>query len=78
MFHDGYTMVGMHAGWWLLWAVLIGVALFAAWGRAGRQGSRPRETPHEVLRRRLAAGEITPPQYEERKALLDRDIATPT
>jgi len=26
-----------------------------------------------VLRRRLANGEITPPQYEERKALLDRD-----
>jgi uncharacterized membrane protein len=26
-----------------------------------------------MLRRRLAAGEITPQEYEDRKALLDRD-----
>jgi uncharacterized membrane protein len=38
-----------------------------------RRDDRPRETPHEVLRRRLASGEIAPMEYEERKALLDRD-----
>ena len=38
-----------------------------------RRGDHPRETPHEVLRRRLANGEITPQEYEGRKALLDRD-----
>lgn len=73
MFHDGSYMVGMHGFWWLFWLLMIGVLLFYGWGRPGRHGERLRETPHEVLHRRLASGEITPQQYEERKALIDRD-----
>ncbi len=75
MFYDGGYMVGMHAWWWLFWVVLLGVLLFAVWGRPGRTGGRRRETPLEVLQRRLASGEITPEQYEQRRALLDRDAA---
>ena len=66
-------MGGMHGLWWLFWLVLIGVLVFYTWGRPGEQRRRPRETPHEALHRRLANGEINPEQYEERKALLDRD-----
>jgi putative membrane protein len=74
MFYDhGYFMAGMHVLWWLFWIVLVGAILLGGWGRLDRHQGRPRETPHEVLQRRLAAGEITPQQYEERKALLDRD-----
>ena len=73
MFYDGaYFMGGMHALWWLFWVVLIAVIVFYGWGKPSVR-HRPRETPHEVLRRRLANGEIAPDQYEERKALLDRD-----
>ena len=72
-------MGGMHGWWWLFLLLVIGAVLFYGWGRPGRRGDRPRETqdetPHEVLRRRLASGEITPQQYEERKALLDRDAS---
>lgn len=77
MFNDGwgYAMGGMHWLWWIFWLVLVGVIVFYGWGRAGEQRRGPRETPHEVLRRRLASGEITPEQYEQRKALLDRDAA---
>ena len=73
MFHDGGYMVGMHAGWWLVWVVMI-VLLFVAMraGATWRQHAG-REDPGAVLQRRLATGEITPQQYEERKALLDRD-----
>lgn len=78
MFHDGTCMVGMHAGWWPLWILLICLVLFAGWGRASSRCDRSRQTPREALRHRLAAGEITPPQYEEHKALLDRDAASPT
>lgn len=77
MFYDGAYMGGMHAWGWLFWALVIGVVLFAGWGRSGRRGGHPRETPLEVLKRRLASGEITPQQYEERKALLDRDSTGP-
>ena len=76
MFYDGgYFMGGMHALWWLFWIALVGVLLYVGFGRSGGRRRPPRETPLEVLQRRLAAGAITPQQYEERKALLDRDGA---
>ena len=81
MFYDGGYMGGMHGGWWIFLLLVIGAALFYAWQRPGRRSDAPaeklqdklQETPHEVLRRRLASGAITPQQYEEHKALLDRD-----
>ena len=73
MFHDGGYMVGMHAWWWLFWVILIGVLFVALRGGSARRQSAGHESPRAVLQRRLAAGAITPQQYEERKALLDRD-----
>lgn len=73
LYDGGYYMGGMHGLWWFFWVVLIGVLVFYGWGNPSEQRPRPRETPLEVLQRRLAGGEITPDQYEERKALLDRD-----
>ena len=79
MGYDGgyYMMGGMHGLWWLFWVVLLGVLVFSGWGRAGdwrnRSGPTLRDTPHELLHRRLAGGELTPAEYEERKSLRDRD-----
>lgn len=71
----GYFMGGMHWLWWIFWIALVGAIVFYGWGRPNAQPRRSRETPYEVLRRRLASGEVTTDQYEERKALLDRDGA---
>ena len=61
----------------LLSILVIGIALFYVWQRPSRRGDAPEyklpDDPHEVLRGRLARGAITPQQYEELKALLDRD-----
>ena len=74
MFYDGgMFMGGLHWLWWIFWLVLIGGLVYATWGRPSEQRRRARETPHEALQRRLANGEITPEEYEKRKALLDRD-----
>ena len=74
MFYDGgYFMGGMHGLWWIFWVLLIGVLVFYLSGRRGDPRRPARETPHEILQRRLAAGEIAPEEYEKRKALLDRD-----
>lgn len=76
MFYDGGYMVGMHGLWWVFWILVIGAVTYMAWGRGDRAGGdadSARETPQQVLQRRLASGEITPQQYDERKALLDRD-----
>ena len=77
MFHDGsYYMGGMHGLWWLFWIALIGALVYAARRRPSERRLGFRETPHEVLRRRLASGEIDAQEYEQRKALLDRDAGT--
>ena len=81
MFYNGGYMGGMHGGWWIFWLLMIGAALIYAWQRPGRRGDEragtphemPQEKPHEILRKRLASGAITPQQYEESKTLLDRD-----
>ena len=74
--HGGYYMGGMHGLWWIFWVVLIGVIVFYGWGRSGEKRPHSRETPYEVLQRRLADGQITPDEYEKRKALLDRDASS--
>ena len=77
MFQDyGYYMVGMHAFWWVFWIILVMAILFGGWGSSERRQNRRRETPHEVLRRRLANGEIKPEEYEQHKALLDQDAVS--
>lgn len=72
----GY-MMGMHALWWFFWIALVIAVVIAlgVWARGGSAGYRkpPRETPHEVLFRRLANGEISAEEYEKRKAILDQD-----
>lgn len=74
MFYDGGHFIGgMHGLWWIVWVVLIAVLVYAVWGRPGRDRGKPRETPLEVLQRRLAQGEIDIEQYEQRKAVLERD-----
>jgi putative membrane protein len=74
-YNGGYMMGGMHGLWWLFWLVVLGVVVFGGWGRSGGWPNRSRDTPHELLHRRLASGEITPAEYEERKSLLDRDAS---
>lgn len=77
MFNNGgYAMGGMHCFWWIFLILLIGVLVFYRWGRPSSQSPSLRETPHELLRRRLADGQLTSDEYETRKALLDRDGAS--
>lgn len=74
--HGSYGyMMGAHVFGWLLWVgVLVAVLVFAL-TRRKRDPKPPRETPLDILKRRLASGELSPEDYEKRKALLDRDSA---
>ena len=80
MFNDSYYMGGMHGGWWLFWVLAllaVGAVLLLVRQRNGGSTGVLRESPDEVLRHRLASGGITTAQYEEHKALLDRDGQRP-
>ena len=69
-----YPYWGMSGVWWLFWVFAL-IALFAFAVPVPR--TRWRElrdsSPFAILQRRYAAGEITTEQYEERKAVLERD-----
>lgn len=86
MFYEGgYFMGGMHWIWWLFCLALIGAVVYYVWGRPsvqrggpGDQRGGPREAPYEVLKQRLASGEVSADEYEQRKLLLDRDAGTKT
>jgi putative membrane protein len=67
-------------GWWVLmsvgmvavWSLLIyGIVLVARGAIPGRRPERPDESPKEVLRRRLAAGELSVQEYELLRRVLD-------
>lgn len=73
LYGDGSFMAGMHGLWWLFWLLVVGVLFFYGWRRLGEKRRPPHDTPLDILKHRLARGEITPEQYEERKAVIERD-----
>lgn len=70
-------MMGWYYGWggwdWVWMAAMMvlfwgGVIVLAVWAIRALAGPRQRrEQPIDVLRRRLAAGEITPEEFEKTK-----------
>ncbi len=64
---------GMHMIWWFFWIILL-VSFFSFLTPVPRKKARlNRLTPLDILQRRFAAGEISTEDYEERKAILERD-----
>jgi putative membrane protein len=71
MHGDVGWMPSMQGGWMLaIWLLLVVAAVWLVMALL-RRDARPRETPRQILQRRLASGEITPQEYHERMALLD-------
>ena len=82
MYYYDTPFFGMHLLWWVFW-VILWVTFFSFLIPVPRRRWRDlRETPLEILQRRLARGEIDEPEYERRKAVLVRDhrqdLARPT
>ncbi len=74
----GYGLAGGAAGWiWMLAGllVMVGFVILIIWavGNASRGGSNrdpERPTPLDILRERLARGEITQQEFEQAKKTL--------
>jgi uncharacterized membrane protein len=68
----------MSIGMLALWALLVYGLVFLLRGeRPHQQPERSEETPREILRRRLAAGEITIDEYEHVREALDEQPRKP-
>jgi putative membrane protein len=68
----------MSIGMIAFWALIIFTIVWIARGRPSGQEERARERPDEVLKRRLASGEITLDEYEELRSALDRHANGPS
>ncbi len=73
MFYDGYHFWGMHLIWWCVWIMLLFWIFVTPWSIPGQRYQR--ETPLQILKRRLAAGQITTQEYNEKKKILETETS---
>ncbi len=73
MMYDGYHFWGMHLIWWFVWFSLL-FTIFATPFEIPYQRSR-RKTALDVLQNRFAAGSMTKEDYQEKKRILEIDLA---
>jgi putative membrane protein len=60
---------GMHLLWWIFWIILI-LWIFATPYEIPGQRTK-NETPLDILKKRLAKGEITNEEFDEKKKILE-------
>jgi putative membrane protein len=76
---DTWDMHDSGEGWWivmglgmlLFWALVIVGVVWVVRELTGGRGERERETPVDVLQRRLAEGDISVEEYERRRQALE-------
>jgi putative membrane protein len=69
--YDGHHFWGMHLLWWLFW-IIVTIWIFATpWEIPGQRAKR--DTPLDILKKRLAKGEITKDEYNEIKKTLEKE-----
>ena len=63
---------GMNLLWWFLWVVLIFWIFVIPYDIPGQRNRK--NSPLDILKRRLASGEIKLEEYNQKKAILEDDI----
>lgn len=70
MYYDNYYG-GMNFIWWGIWLVIL-IWIFAIpYDIPGQKN--PKNSPLDILKKRLAAGKISVQEFEEMKKNLDKD-----
>lgn len=73
MMYDGYHVGGMHLIWWLIWVMFLLTVFVSPYEIPGQRSKR--QSPLDILQNRLASGQITNEEYQEKKTMLERDLA---
>ncbi len=71
MMYNGYQFWGMDLIWWVIWILLL-FWIFAVPYRIPGQRHRS-DSPIEILQKRFASGQISKEEYQETKAILEKD-----
>ncbi len=73
MYYDGYHFWGMHLIWWCVWISLLFWIFAIPYDIPGQR--RKTNSPIDILQNRLALGQITTEEYNEKKKILEQDLA---
>jgi putative membrane protein len=68
MFYEGYHLGGMHLIWWFVWLILIFWIFATPYDFVGYRMMK--DSPLDILKRRLASGQITTEEFNEKKKLI--------
>jgi putative membrane protein len=72
MFYN-YSYGGMHLIWWIVWIFLLFWIFALPYNIPGQRMRK--DSPLDILQRRFAIGEITNEEYQEKKKILENDLA---
>lgn len=71
MFHDGYNFFGMHLLWWFGWLILMLWIFATPYDIPGQR--KKKDSPLDILQKRLASGKISNEEYQEKKKIIGND-----
>jgi putative membrane protein len=69
MFYDGYHFWGMHLVWWFFWVLMLFWIFATPYDIPGQR--RRSSSPLDILKSRLASGDISKEEYYEKKSILE-------
>lgn len=68
MYYDGYHFWGMHLFWWIIWGIMLFTIFVTPYDIPGQR--KKKDSPLDILQKRLASGQITNEEYLEKKKML--------
>lgn len=71
MFYNNFG--GMSFVWWLIWLMLIFWIFATPYDIPGQR--KRKDSPLDILQKRFASGEINNDEYQERKKIIENDLA---
>ena len=71
--YDGYHFGAMHLIWWFICMILIFWIFATPWDISGQR--KKKDFPLDILQKHFAEGQITKENYQEHKALLEKDLS---
>ena len=72
MFYNNYHW-GMNLIWWFVWLSFLFWIFATPYDIPGQR--KKKDSPLDILRQRFASGQITTEEYNEKKKILEDDIA---
>ncbi len=73
MYNDGYHFGGMHFGWWFIWGIMLFWIFATPYDIPGQR--RKKDSTLDILQKRFASGQITNEEYQEKKKIIEDDLA---